>query len=1173
MTTAIPTLRVLYVEDNPVDLDLTKRELARHAPEIVLETATTIVAALELLKPTAPLFDVLLTDLSLPDGSGLELLAHIRELELPIAVVIITGSGDQETAVAALKAGADNYLVKRTKYLGTLSIVLSAAYSNFQYRNKTRSKPLKVLYADANDLEIDVTRGYFARHSPHISLEVVHDGIEVLSRLPVQDVDSGSHYDALLLDYQLPGMNALEIAKELRQIRGIDIPIVLITAQGSEDIALVALRLGVEEYLVKYDGYYKQLTDVIEKLNKQSELNKSEKRYRHLYQLLKQREQELKDLNKILENRIEERTSQLSLATDSAHIGVWDYLVVENKLSWNKWMYVLYGIDEGGFTGTYAAWSRALHPDDLARCEAEIQMSLRGEKEFDIEFRLVWLSGEIRHIRGTALVQRDANGVAQRMIGVNYDVTSLKRAEAALSALNKKLCKQVEVADKANLAKSAFVANMSHEIRTPMNSILGLTYLLQKAPLPYHEKELVNKVHTAGHTLLSIVNDILDFSKIEAGHMKIEQVPFLLKDLMDYISTLMASAVGNKKIELIITPPLVWNLRLCGDSLRLGQILINLVGNAIKFTEQGHVEAAITVMGETENHITLRFSVRDSGIGISPDKQNEIFLSFTQADVSTTRHFGGTGLGLAICRRLVELMGGLLEVSSTPGVGSEFSFTLTFERLPMSAISSEDMRQVDILIADDNVLSLESLRITAAGLGWNTTTVSSGEDLVNSVLKRKCRSVEDLVLLVDMDMPSGMNGLTAIHSIRETLCKNNVTVIIMIRPFAREEFLAHPGSHLVDAILSKPITSSGLYNCVLQIRTERRNGYTLRIQQPQERRLDGVRILVVDDSDINRDVAEHIFADEGAQVAIAENGQQAINWLLAHPDKVDIVLMDIQMPVMDGYETTSLIRAIPEFADLPVVALTAGVFLSHKEEARNAGMTDYITKPFDVELAITMILRLTNRLATPARILETPANSSVGSDQDLPGILVGRGLKIWKDKKVYQQYLLKFVRDYKDVYERIAQDDKSEASALAHKLKGVAGSLALDEIAECAGEVEHLIILGEVTTDATARLLSALEITLRSIKIFAPSDLQKTSHSENGNFDSDHVGKSLSQMLKAFNSDPDYVMPVLTVLSRSLSSERLNRIYMAVENLDFRGGEMAVRLLAAELGVAIEEVP
>ena len=663
----------------------------------------------------------------------------------------------------------------------------------------------------------------------------------------------------------------------------------------------------------------------------------------------------------------------------------------------------------------------------------------------------------------------------ERFIAFTTDITIRKEAEQAL------FCAK-EAAETSTRFKSSFVANMSHEIRTPMNAILGITYLLQKSPLPYYEKGLVQKIYTAGHTLLGIVNDILDFSKIEAGHLQIELIPFLFSELTNNLATIMESAVGSKPVELIITSQLDWNVRLNSDPLRLGQILINLVVNAIKFTEQGYVETAITVMGETENHITLRFSVRDSGIGISLDKQNEIFLSFTQADISITRHFGGTGLGLAICRRLVELMGGLLEVSSTPGVGSEFSFTLTFELLPKPVISSENMRQVTVMIADDNEMTRDSLRLTTTGLGWNSTLVGSGEDLARTVLECQGKTKE-LVLLIDSKMAHIMD--TAIHSFHEALSNSNAMIIFITNPFSREEFLAKPVSQLGDGILSRPVTSSSLYDCVLRIHKERGNGDTLRIQQSQERRLGGVRILVVDDSDINREVEERIFADEGAQVALAEDGHQAISWLLANPDRIDIILMDIQMPVMDGYETTRLIRAIPKFADLPVVALTAGVFLSHKEEARNAGMTDYIAKPFDVELAMAMILRLTSRLATPARILETPTDSSVGSDQDLPGISVGRGLKIWKDKKVFQQFLLKFVQDYKDSAERMAREDASAASALAHKLKGVAGTLALDDIAHCAGELEYLIIQGEDTSGASVRLQSALEIALTSIDSFA----------------------------------------------------------------------------------------
>ena len=755
----------------------------------------------------------------------------------------------------------------------------------------------------------------------------------------------------------------------------------------------------------------------------------------------------------------------------------------------------------------------------------------------------------------------------ERFITFSTDITT--RKETVLALFNAK-----EAAESASGFKSSFVANMSHEIRTPLNAILGLTYLLNKAHLPYHENELVQKIRIAGQTLLGIVNDILDFSKIEAGHLEIEQAPFLLIDVINNLAALMASAVGNKRIELIISPPMDGNLRLRGDALRLGQVLINLVGNAIKFTDQGHVEASIKIVAETENRVTLRFSVSDTGIGISPDKLQEMFLSFTQADISITRNFGGTGLGLAISRTLVTLMGGLLEVSSTPGIGSEFSFTLTFERLPTLVISSENMRHIDVLIAADNEITRESLRLTTTGLGWNTTVVDSGEALVRTVLERQGGSGSDLVLLVDWKMQPGMDGLAAIRSLHETIGKSNASIIIMIHPFSRDEFLAQPGSELADGIVSKPITSSSLYDCVSRIRQECDNGDTIIHGQRQESRLDGLRMLVVDDSDINRDVAQRIFADEGAQVTLAENGQSAISWLIEHPDKIDIVLMDIQMPIMDGYEATRLIRAIPEFAALPVVALTAGVFLSHKEEARKAGMADYIAKPFDVESAIALILRLTNRNTTIATFSQAQVNSSVGSDQDLPGISVGRGLKIWKDKKVYQQYLLKFVRDYKDIIERMAREDTSGASALAHKLKGAAGCLALDEIAHCAGEIDKLITLGEDTSGASARLQSALQITLMSVAFFASGDIQGSPHAETGSHDHEQVSALLGQVFKAFNSDnPDYVMPVLIEMSKALPSELLSALYMAVEDFDFRGGETAARLLAAELGIEMENLP
>lgn len=745
----------------------------------------------------------------------------------------------------------------------------------------------------------------------------------------------------------------------------------------------------------------------------------------------------------------------------------------------------------------------------------------------------------------------------------------LSRTRLKIAQLDNLLRKRTKDAESATLAKSQFLANMSHEIRTPMNAILGLAYLLEKTALPSDANNLVRKIRSAGQSLLGIINDILDFSKIESGKLEIELTLFCINDVLDNLSVIMSASAIEKNIELIIDSPPKSIYQLCGDPLRLEQVLINLACNAIKFTESGHVLVRISVTAEDDKSVSIRFSISDTGIGISPEQQQEIFSPFAQADSSIGRRFGGTGLGLAISRQLVAKMGGQLQVTSVPGVGSEFWFVLTFERRFKEWLATPEMNQLTVLIADDNSVSREALCAIVSSLGWQSSTVSSGEAVIEHLQNNQQRKAPRVLLLLDYKI-SGMNGLAMAKSIRHTCKETDDLIILMVSSYAKNQLSEHPDLGLVDVVLTKPITPSSLYNAVAQA-MQARQADSLLTPVQSYKLLPRLRMLIVDDSEINREVAQRIFVGEGASVVLANDGQQAVDWLQAHPTEVDVVLMDVQMPVMNGYEATRQIRQIPALAELPVIALTAGAFMEQKELANAAGMNGFIAKPFDVGVAIALISKLTGWTAEMVSVEDlTPDTMSLAMDQDLPGLAVNYGLSIWKDALVYQQYLRKFVRDYADSVQVITGSEKIEAAVLAHKLKGAAGSLALQEVSALAGEVVQTLHADEDPADSLIRLKTALNKALKSIERYAPLDFDAENVQLNP-IDAEQLVLLFAKMLAALNTDSMLaVRPILAELDEVLPATRLIALHLTVDNFDFREGEIVTRTLANDLNILLK---
>ncbi len=739
------------------------------------------------------------------------------------------------------------------------------------------------------------------------------------------------------------------------------------------------------------------------------------------------------------------------------------------------------------------------------------------------------------------------------------------RVFLALAQARAELAAARQAAEQASEAKSQFLAHMSHEIRTPLNAILGLAYLLEHQVLPDDAAELVAKLKGAGHTLLEIVNDVLDFSRIEAGRLRLEQAPFRLGGVLDNLAAIMAAAAGDKPLELIIAPPPPGVDLVLGDALRLGQVLINLAGNAIKFTDQGHVAVDIIPLTHDPQQVTLRFAVRDTGIGIGPEQQHAIFAPFAQADASTTRRFGGTGLGLSISRRLVELMGGEMGLVSAPGEGSEFWFTLPMERA-RNGLHATDLGQVELLIADDNAMTREALRRAAVSLGWPALVVDGGEAALAQALERRRRGASPRVLLLDWRMP-GMDGLAAARAIRQALGEDHGPTLMMVAAHEREALLADPDAGLIDAVLIKPVTPSTLYDTVARVMRVAAGNAPPAPPAAAPQHLAGLHILVVDDSDINCEVAEAILRGEGAEVTTAGDGQAAVDWVQAHAKQIDLVLMDVQMPVLDGYQATRAIHASPGLGGLPVVALSAGAFHEQREAALAAGMSDFLPKPFEVDAMVACIRALTGRPAVPA----TAPPSQPAPTEELPGLALEQGLETWKDAAIYRRYLRKLAREYADVVTQMSTAEPTQAAALAHRLRGAAGNLGLLQVAEAALAAEQAIGAGAGAAATLADLQRTMDTALASIAAYAAAEVQAPPLAAAVAAAPTWVAELLALTLQALDTDsPDAAEALLAELAGAIPGERLEPLRAALEDFDFRAAEQAVRTLANDLGLALE---
>ena len=821
----------------------------------------------------------------------------------------------------------------------------------------------------------------------------------------------------------------------------------------------------------KMIGYIGTITDITEHKKAEDELIELEYNKRILFdyapipiweedfskvkiELDKLKDKGFKDFNKYFDDHPKELERLISLVE----------IIAVNKKS-NEF----YEVDN--ITQLKAKLTDWFIEDSFKVFKNELVALANGLTKFEANIKIKAPRGDYKHLFLSLNIPPESHKTLKNVIVSFVDITDLKQVEEKAN----KLSKAKDIAEEATQFKSDFLANMSHEIRTPMNAIIGLTNLALKTELNPKQEDYLVKIDQSSHSLLGIIDDILNFSKIEARKLDIECINFDLEHVIDTVSDFFAQKIQEKGIKFAVNIDNDVPLNLLGDPLRIGQIITNFCSNAVKFTEEGEIVIAAELLEKKDDAVKIRFSIKDTGIGLTVDQQKKLFKSFTQADQSTTRKYGGTGLGLAISKKLAELMDGEVGLESQFGLGSTFYFTATFgiqkDQKRKEYPTSIDLRGMKVLVCDDNATSREILTEALETFSFKVTAVESGEAAIGLLGKQKDDPFE--LVLMDWKMP-GMDGLETSKIIKEE--KNIITpMIMMITSFGREEVAKKAEEIGINGFLVKPVTYSCLFDSIMEVfgkeaRTKKgKEKVALKFATKLEKII-GAKILLTEDNEINQQVATELLEDAGFVVDIANNGQESVNIVMesGHPSKYDIILMDIQMPVLDGYEATKAIRKMKEYDEIPIVAMTADAMVGVKEKCLEIGMQDFITKPINLDEmfgAMVKWIKPDEKQRNKTQDARRKTQDSSTKEPDIPaipGLNIESALgRMNNKKKLYFSVLEKFYNNNQNFIDEIKatleKEDHETAQRLIHTLKGVSGNIGADSLHENTKLVEASI--------------------------------------------------------------------------------------------------------------------